>query len=52
MNPLKGKYAGLRMSQLPDFYLDWAVNNPGLKGWIKNTFIRERSRRRELAKAV
>jgi superfamily II DNA or RNA helicase len=52
MNPLKGKYAGLRMSQLPDFYLDWAVNNPGLKGWIKNTFIRERSRRRAIAKAV
>lgn len=52
MNPLKGKYAGLRMNQLPDFYLEWAASNPGIKGWIKNTFLKERRRRRELAKAV
>jgi superfamily II DNA or RNA helicase len=52
MNPLKGKYAGLMMSQLPQHYIDWACNNPGIRGWIKNNFLKERSRRRELAKAV
>lgn len=52
MNPLKGKFAGLRMNELPGYYIDWACNNPGIKGWIKSTFLKERSRRRELAKAV
>lgn len=51
-NPLRGKFAGLQMNQLPGYYVDWACNNPGLKGWIKNTFLKERNRRRELAKAV
>lgn len=51
-NPLRGKFAGLRMNELPGYYIDWACNNPGLKGWIKNTFLKERNRRRELAKAV
>jgi superfamily II DNA or RNA helicase len=52
MNPLKGKYGGLMMSQLPGHYVEWACTNPGIKGWIKNNFLKERSRRRELAKAV
>jgi superfamily II DNA or RNA helicase len=52
MNPLKGKYGGLMMSQLPQHYIDWACDNPGIKGWIKNNFLKERRRRRELAKAV
>ncbi len=52
MNPLRGKYAGLQMNQLPQHYLEWACNNPGLKGWIKNNFLKERRRRRELAKAA
>lgn len=52
MNPLKGKYAGLMMSQLPGNYIDWACNNPGIKGWIKNNFLKERNRRRAIAKAV
>jgi superfamily II DNA or RNA helicase len=52
MNPLKGKYGGLLMSQLPGHYVEWACTNPGIKGWIKNNFLKERSRRRELAKAV
>jgi superfamily II DNA or RNA helicase len=52
MNPLKGKYGGMLMSQLPGHYVEWACNNPGIKGWIKNNFLKERSRRRELTKAV
>jgi superfamily II DNA or RNA helicase len=52
MNPLKGKFAGLRMSELPDYYIRWACNNPGLNGWIKNTFMKERSRRRGLAQTA
>jgi hypothetical protein len=32
--------------------VEWACTNPGIKGWIKNNFLKERSRRRELAKAV
>lgn len=51
MNPLRGKYAGLRMNQLPDHYLEWACNNPGIKGWIKNNFLKERRRRNGLAAA-
>ena len=51
MNPLKGKYAGVRMCDLPEHYIHWACENPGLRGWIKNNFLRERKRRRELAKA-
>ena len=47
-NPLRGKFAGLRMNELPGYYIDWACRNPGLKGWIKNTFIKERNRRREV----
>jgi len=51
MNPLKGKYAGVRMCDLPEHYIHWACANPGLRGWIKNNFLRERKRRRELTKA-
>jgi superfamily II DNA or RNA helicase len=51
MNPLKGKYAGVRMCDLPEHYIHWACENPGLRGWIKNNFLRERKRRRELTKA-
>lgn len=50
-NPLKGKYAGMMMSQLPGYYVDWACNNPGIRGWIKRNFLLERKRRRELAQA-
>ena len=51
MNPLRGKFAGLRMNQLPVWYIDWACRNPGIQGWIKNTFIKERKRRNEIARA-
>lgn len=51
LNPLKGKYAGLMMNQLPEYYIDWACNNPGIRGWIKSNFLKERRRRREVARA-
>ena len=51
MNPLKGKYAGLKMSQLPDFYIRWACDNPKLSGWIKGLFAREWERRNGIPQA-
>jgi hypothetical protein len=48
-NPLKGKFAGLRMSELPDFYLHWAVKNPGIRGWPKTLFRKEIARREKVA---
>jgi hypothetical protein len=44
-NPLKGKFGGYRLSELPDHYITWAVNNPGVKGWPKTLFRREQARR-------
>lgn len=52
MNPLKGKYAGCRMNQLPDWYIAWACQQHTIKGWIKSTFTKERARRHGLARAV
>jgi hypothetical protein len=45
-NPLKGKFGGYRLSELPEHYLTWAVSNPGVKGWPKTLFRREQERRR------
>lgn len=44
-NPLKGKYGGMKMSALPDFYLAWGADNPKLTGWIRSMFRQERERR-------
>lgn len=44
-NPLKGKYGGMKMSALPDFYLAWGADNPRLTGWIRSMFRKERERR-------
>ena len=52
MNPLKGKYGGLKMSQLPDHYIRWAIDNPGIRGWIKGVFCKEWERRNGIAAAV
>jgi superfamily II DNA or RNA helicase len=52
MNPLRGKYAGMRMSELPDFYIRWASENQNLSHWIRSTFIRERRRRRGVARTA
>lgn len=44
-NPLKGKYAGQKMSVLPDFYVAWGADNPRLTGWIRAMFRKEIARR-------
>lgn len=44
-NPLKGKYAGVKMSDLPRGYIRWACDTPGIKGWVKGLFIKEWHRR-------
>lgn len=44
-NPLKGKFGGYRLSELPDHYITWAINNPGVRGWPKTLFRREQARR-------
>ena len=43
MNPLKGKFAGVKLGALPDYYVDWAVKTTG--GWIQGLFRKERYRR-------
>ena len=42
-NPLKGKYAGYRMSELPDHYVEWGERT--LKGWVRQLFSKELQRR-------
>jgi hypothetical protein len=49
-NPLKGKYAGLRMNELPGGYIRWACECPGIKGWVRGLFVKEQSRRNGIAK--
>lgn len=44
-NPLRGKYAGVRMCDLPDHYIQWACKSVG--GWPRTIFQRERARRHE-----
>jgi superfamily II DNA or RNA helicase len=44
-NPLKGKYAGFKLSELPDHYVHWAAGNDKLSGWIKAMFRKELGRR-------
>ena len=44
MNPLKGKHAGKRMSELQDSYIFWACRELR-EGWVKNLFRKERDRR-------
>ena len=44
-NPLKGKYAGFKLSELPDHYVQWAAHNDKLNGWIKSMFRKELGRR-------
>jgi len=42
-NPLKGKFAGVKLGALPDHYVDWAAKSTG--GWIQGLFRKERQRR-------
>ena len=44
-NPLKGKYAGFKLSELPDHYVHWAAGNEKLSGWIRAMFGKELGRR-------
>lgn len=43
-NPLKGKYSGLRMSELTNSYVYWACRELR-DGWVRNLFRKERDRR-------
>jgi superfamily II DNA or RNA helicase len=45
MNPLRGKYAGQRLCDLPGSYLHWGSTNPTLTGWIRGMFRKEMDRR-------
>lgn len=44
-NPLRGKYGGFKMSELPDGYIRWACQASSIRGWVRNVFIKERNRR-------
>lgn len=44
-NPLRGKYAGAKLSELPDHYVHWAAGNDKLTGWIRAMFRKELGRR-------
>jgi superfamily II DNA or RNA helicase len=43
-NPIKGKYAGQKLNQLPDHYVAWAAEQIRT-GWIRSMFRREQERR-------
>ena len=43
--PLRGRYAGKTMKELPDGYIKWALNQPSIRGWQRSYFTRERARR-------
>lgn len=44
-NPLRGQYHHVKLGALPPGYIEWAIGNT--KGWIRDLFIKERTRRRE-----
>lgn len=44
-NPINGKFAGMRMSELPDYYVQWGAKE--LKGWPRAVFTKEKERRRD-----
>jgi len=46
-NPLRGKFAGCLMSELPDYYIAWAISQKGITGWIRGLFVKEKGRRHE-----
>lgn len=46
-NPLKGKYAHMRMSELQDSYISWACRELK-RGWVRDLFNRERERRERI----
>lgn len=46
--PLRGRYQGQTMGEVPDDYIDWALRQPSIKGWQRSYFSREKARRRSL----
>jgi hypothetical protein len=50
MNPLRGKYAGKKMSELPYGYLKWGSEGVGTP-WIRDLFKKELARRYEHTRA-
>lgn len=44
-NPLKGKFSGYRLSELPGYYLRWGADNPRLTKWIRQMYRKEIKRR-------
>ena len=48
-NPLRGRYAGMKMSELPQSYLRWGMENVGTP-WIRGLYRAELERRYEKAK--
>ena len=46
MNPLRGKYAGKRLSEIPISYLHWGQKNVGTP-WIRSLYSKEIRRRNE-----
>lgn len=42
-NPLRGRYAGVKMSELPDHYVEWGQRT--LSGWVRQLFGKELARR-------
>jgi hypothetical protein len=44
-NPLRGKYTGCIMSELPIHYVAWAATNHSLTPWIRTMFRKEEGRR-------
>lgn len=50
--PIRGRFAGRTMGELDDGFIEWALRSPGIKGWQRSYFVRERQRRRSDAKHV
>jgi hypothetical protein len=46
--PLRGRYAGQTMGEVPDDYIDWALRNRAIAGWQRNFFVKEKARRRSV----
>lgn len=44
-NPLRGKFAGCKLSELPGHYLRWGADNPKLTSWIRSMYRKEIKRR-------
>lgn len=48
--PLRGRYAGKVMGEVPDDYIAWAISQQWLQPWQRSYFKRERARRAALGR--